>query len=209
MSTPYIGEIKTVAFNFPPRGFVSCAGQIMSISQNTALFSLLGTTYGGNGQNTFGLPNLQGRVAVGQGQSPGTSIYQLGEVAGTETVTLTSLQMPMHTHAATNTAQTISSPATLSGDISIPAQSGGAATNTPGTTVVLGKPGSPLYANASNTTLAPFTATLTGSASVAIPANSLGIQNGSAGGSQPFAILQPFLVINYVIATAGIFPSRN
>src|SRR5205809_5766020 len=88
----YIGEILMFAGKFAPRNWAFCNGQIMSIAQNTALFSILGTTYGGNGQTTFGLPNLQGRVAIHPGQSPGTSNYILGESAGTEQVTLTTNQ---------------------------------------------------------------------------------------------------------------------
>src|SRR5215510_8922011 len=99
----FIGMIVMFGGNFAPRGWAFCNGQLLSIAQNTALFSILGTTYGGNGQTTFALPNLQGRVAIHPGQSPGTSNYVLGESAGTESVTLTTNQMPMHTHAATVT----------------------------------------------------------------------------------------------------------
>ena len=85
-------------FNFAPQGWAMCNGQILPISQNTALFSLLGTSYGGNGQTTFALPDLRGRVAIQQGQGPGLSSYSIGEVTGVETVTLTSNQMPQHNH---------------------------------------------------------------------------------------------------------------
>lgn len=95
---PFIGQIITVPYNFAPRGFAFCQGQVLSIAQNTALFSLLGITYGGNGQTTFGLPNLNGRVAVGKGQGPGLNSVALGEQAGSETVTLTQAQMPAHSH---------------------------------------------------------------------------------------------------------------
>src|SRR4051812_28387187 len=89
------------AGNFAPRGFASCEGQILAISQNTALFSLLGTTYGGNGQTTFALPDLRGRSAIGQGQGPGLSPYVEGQTGGSETVTLTVNQLPPHTHNLT------------------------------------------------------------------------------------------------------------
>lgn len=102
MSEPFIGQISLVAFNFAPRGYAFCAGQIMSIAQNTALFSLLGTTYGGNGQTTFGLPDLRSRVPVGVGQGPGLSNVNLGEVGGSESVTMTSAQMPAHGHLASS-----------------------------------------------------------------------------------------------------------
>src|SRR5215211_5023310 len=98
MSEPFIGQIMLVPYNFAPRGWAFCQGQIMSIAQNTALFSLLGTTYGGNGQTTFALPDLQGRFPNGAGQGPGLSSYTLGQVAGAESVTLTQQQMPLHTH---------------------------------------------------------------------------------------------------------------
>jgi len=98
MSNPFIGEIRMVGFTFAPRGWALCNGQIMSIAQNTALFSLLGTTYGGNGQTTFALPDLRGRVPIHFGQGPGLSSYVQGEVAGTENVTLLQAQIPAHTH---------------------------------------------------------------------------------------------------------------
>lgn len=100
MSTPFVGEIKMVGFNFAPRGYLFCHGQLLSIQQNTALFSLLGTQFGGNGTTNFQLPNLQGRVPLKFGQGPGLSQYVIGEATGTETVTLTSAQMPAHTHTA-------------------------------------------------------------------------------------------------------------
>ena len=98
-TTAFLGEIMLVPYNFAPRGWAFCQGQILSIAQNTALFSLLGTTYGGNGQTTFALPDLRGRCALSAGQGPGLSNYDLGEVTGTESVTLTSPQMPAHNHA--------------------------------------------------------------------------------------------------------------
>ena len=94
----FLGEITLVPYNFAPRGYAFCQGQILSISQNTALFSLLGTTYGGDGVTTFGLPDLRGRCAVSSGQGPGLSNYDLGEQTGTETVTLNTGQMPAHNH---------------------------------------------------------------------------------------------------------------
>jgi microcystin-dependent protein len=98
MSEPFLGMIIIVPYNFAPRGWAFCAGQLLAIAQNTALFSLLGTTYGGNGQTNFGLPDLRSRVPVGQGQSPGNSYYDLGQVGGTESVTLIVQQIPSHTH---------------------------------------------------------------------------------------------------------------
>lgn len=98
MADPFLGQIQIVAFNFAPVGWASCDGQLLPISQNTALFSILGTTYGGNGVTTFGLPNLQGRTPVGAGQGAGLSPYVLGEQGGVEAVTLTPGQLPSHSH---------------------------------------------------------------------------------------------------------------
>ncbi|HEY1339855.1 MAG TPA: tail fiber protein [Bryobacteraceae bacterium] len=98
MSSPFLGEIRMAGFNFPPRTWAFCNGQILSISQNTALFSLLGTYYGGNGTSNFALPNLQSRIPLGVGQAPGLSDYVLGEMGGLENVTLLSTEMPNHNH---------------------------------------------------------------------------------------------------------------
>ncbi|MFN0314574.1 MAG: phage tail protein [Burkholderiales bacterium] len=100
MSDPYIGQIQAFGFNFAPRGWAQCNGQLLSIAQNQALFALLGTMYGGNGQTTFGLPDLRGRSPIHLGQGPGLSNYVQGEVGGVEVVTLSPQQMPAHTHAA-------------------------------------------------------------------------------------------------------------
>jgi microcystin-dependent protein len=98
LSDPFVGEIRLFGFNFAPVGWAMCQGQLLPISQNTALFSLLGTTYGGNGTSTFALPDLRGRVPVSQGQGLGLSPYSLGEIEGTETVTLSATQLPAHNH---------------------------------------------------------------------------------------------------------------
>lgn len=95
---PFVGEIRPVAFNFDPRGWAFCSGQLINISQNTALFSLLGTSFGGNGTSNFALPNLQGRIAVGQGQGPGLGSYDMGQQDGFQTVTLQPSQLPVHSH---------------------------------------------------------------------------------------------------------------
>lgn len=101
MQDPWLGEIALVAFNFAPVGWALCNGQLLSIAQNTALFSLLGTTYGGDGQTTFALPNLQSRVPLHFGQGPGLSAYALGQTVGVESVTLQTTQIPSHTHSYT------------------------------------------------------------------------------------------------------------
>ena len=113
MSTPFIGQIRMFGFNFAPRGWAQCNGQTLTIAQNTALFSLLGTTYGGNGQTTFALPNLQGRTPLHSGSGPGLSLRTLGQQGGSEAVTLATTQLPVHTHApaASNAAPTVGPPA--------------------------------------------------------------------------------------------------
>jgi microcystin-dependent protein len=183
MSTePFIGEIKIFGFNFAPVSYMTCQGQILSIAQNTALFSLLGTTYGGNGQTTFALPDLQGRVPIGQGQGPGLPPYSMGEVGGTTTATLTTNNMPIHNHAATGI------------NVRIPVTS--ASEDSSATNNYIG--------NAVNDTFGPV-ASPTNSLGAPVVSGT----TAPAGGSQPFSILNPYLTINYSIAINGIFPSRN
>ena len=98
MADPFVAEIRIFPFNFPPKGWALCNGQLMAISQNTALFSLLGTYYGGDGKSTFGLPDLEGSVAVDAGQGQGLSYYDLGQTGGTDTVTLLASEAPVHNH---------------------------------------------------------------------------------------------------------------
>ena len=169
----FLGGILIAGFNFAPRGFAFCNGQILSIAQNTALFSLLGTTYGGNGQTTFGLPNLQGRVPMHFGNGPGLTPRNLGEVAGTENTTLLIQNLPAHNHALNAYSET--------GNVGAPA--GALLANTGSLDPEYRTSGTP----------------------VAMGAGGI----GQTGGSQPFSNMQPYLVLNFVICTAGIFPSRN
>jgi microcystin-dependent protein len=181
---PYLGQIMLVPYNFEPRGWAFCNGQLLSIAQYTALFSLLGTTYGGNGQTTFALPDLRGRVPVSSGQGPGLSDYTLGEMAGQESVTLTSSQMPMHTHlAALNASTTLNE-----------------GSDTPNAQSVLGP---------SNDTAAGAEVKIYSNSSPNQPLASNSVTVQPAGGSQPFDNRPPYLTMNYVIALEGIFPSRN
>ncbi len=98
MAQPYIGELRMFAGNFPPNGWMFCEGQLLPIAENDVLFTLIGTTYGGDGETTFGLPDLRGRIPVHQGTGPGGTSYIMGQTGGTETVTLTSQQIPSHSH---------------------------------------------------------------------------------------------------------------
>lgn len=109
MTDPFLAEIRVFGFNFPPKGWAECDGQLMPISQNTALFSLLGTNFGGDGKSTFGLPNFQGSAGISQGEGSGLSPYYVGEEGGVPNVTLLQSEIPMHTH----TAQASNEPAEL------------------------------------------------------------------------------------------------
>jgi len=170
-----LGEIRIFAGNFPPVGWAFCNGQILPIAQNTALFSLLGTTYGGNGVSTFALPNLQGSVPIQQGQGPGLSQYDLGEVGGSNTVTLTQAEMPMHTHTVV-----VSQP-----EITQTGTSDDPTGKQPAMSVVNS------YGDTADTNMAPPT-----------------VNVAPSGGNQPMNNMQPYLVVNYIIALQGIFPQR-
>jgi len=215
MSQPFLGEIKAVGFNFPPRGYANCAGQIISIAQNSALFSLLGTAYGGNGVQTFQLPNLGGRVPIGQGQSPGTSNYVIGEVAGTEQVTLNSQQLPAHSHIANTTVtatSTLAATTTINAltapTARVPSPAGHLLTagsvTISGTPTIVQNYAAPGTGTAATLDASAATTSLTGGVSATAQTT---LQ--PTGNSLPVSILQPLVAINYVIALQGIFPSRN
>jgi microcystin-dependent protein len=165
MATPYLSEIKLVAFNYAPQGWALCNGQLLGILQNQALFSCIGTTYGGNGVETFALPNLQGSAPMSMGNG-----YDEGQTGGEAQVTLNINQIPAHAHQA----QGVSTTANLE-----PAAGNAWAASTDNP-----------YAASANTTMSAGAA-------------------GQAGGSQPHNNLPPYLVLNFIIALAGIFPSRN
>ncbi len=175
-----IATIMMFAGNFAPRNWAFCNGQLMAIAQNTALFSILGTTYGGDGRATFGLPNLQGRVAIGAGQGPGLSYYDLGQTAGTGSATMTNGEMPAHTHTAGAVAI----------DLTTSAASGTQANGN-----ILASPTADTYATAGT---AP-----------AVNYGGFSASVGPAGSTQPFSVMQPYLGMNYVICLAGVFPARN
>jgi len=140
MSNPFLGEIRMFCGNFNPRGWAFCAGQLLSIAQNDALYALLGTTYGGDGVNTFGLPDMRGRLPINQGQGPGLSAYVIGQMAGTESVTLTTQQMPGHNHLMLATTTVGDQPAPT--NTSFPATLTGTATlyAVPGTSALVQNP---------------------------------------------------------------------
>lgn len=205
MSDPFLGEIRTVGFNFAPIGWALCSGALVSIAQNNALFALLGVTFGGNGQSTFGLPDLQGRSPVGAGNGIGLSPIVPGQKNGTESATLTIGNLPSHTHTAQVTGGV-----SVSGSVSIPACSAptaGTIAATPGPTTVLGpisaggRPGELYTTTAANTTLAPMNVQLTGPT----PA----IANSLTGNNQPVGLRNPYLGLTFIIALQGVFPSRG
>jgi microcystin-dependent protein len=179
MAQPFIGQVIRVGFNFAPAGWMQCQGQLLPIDQYTALFQLIGTTYGGDGQTTFGLPDLRGRVPISMGQSPNTSNYVIGQSGGNERVMLTGPQMPQHSHFVNKT--------------------GTGTNNVPSTTALLADEGpqgiTQVY------TYAPYDA----ANQTALNSSSVGL----SGGNQPHENRQPFLVIRYCISLFGIFPSQN
>jgi len=193
---PFLATVMGWAPNFAPRGWAYCWGQILPIAQNTALFSLLGTTYGGNGQTTFALPNLASRLPVGAGQGPGLSNYELGQVGGTESTTLTINNLPAHTHTAALTGQ--QKVATSPGSTTLTA----AAVDS-----ILGAPN--FLDSGSGTTIDVNTFAAGGaspSVNLTIPVTGT---IGPTGGTQPFSLAPPYLAINWIIALEGIYPSRN
>lgn len=179
MVTPFLGEVRTFAFSFAPKAWAMCNGQQLSIAQNAALFSLLGTTFGGNGVTTFALPDLRGRTPLGQGTGPGLPSVNWGEVQGVESVTLNVTQIPQHNHLFTASSAPGTKKPLLNGlfadDVDTQAVDYFASPSAPGTSLL------PLYQ----------------------------LSMAQAGSNQPHSNLQPYLVINFCIALQGIFPSRN
>jgi microcystin-dependent protein len=181
MSSPFLSQILMFGGNYAPKNYALCNGQLLAINQNAALFSLLGTTYGGNGVNNFALPNLQSSLPVSFGQGPGLSFYNLGEVGGTPSVTLTQSTVPPHIHAfnACNSAGATTS-ASVAGNVpGTPSVSGGLFYATP--------PGNP-----------PIVPTAMGAGACS-----------TVGSNQAHTNLMPTLCISFAIALVGVFPSRN
>lgn len=204
MSDPFLGEIKMVGFTYAPRGYAMCQGQQMSIAQNSALFSLLGTNFGGNGQTTFGLPDYRGRTPVGMGQGPGLTFVNQGEMSGSESTTLSILQMPIHNHVATATATATSTGAlqvasTSSNPVAVPS-----ATNN----ILAASGGGPGSATIWSDQLGSTPVTLANPETINTTVG-VNVTVQQAGGSQPLPLRNPYLGTNFVIATEGIFPSRN
>lgn len=168
MADPFLGEIRTFSFNIVPQGWASCDGQLLQITQNNALYSLLGIRYGGDGKTNFNLPDFRGRAPIHY-----TTGYTIGSRAGSETVTLTTTQIPAHTHGLQATSNTTT-------------------VNTPGGNALASSPTSyPIYIDSANL--------------VQMNANALANEGGGAGHNN----MQPVLVLNFCIATTGIYPPRS
>jgi len=165
MAEPFLGEVKIISWNFPPKGWSFCNGQLLPINQNQALFSILGTTYGGDGRVTFGLPNLQGRMPVHVGDG-----VSLGELGGETAHTLNISEMPAHNHVPVGSSTTPPTSPSASGN--------------------LWAPNTNLYNSTANSSMNP---------ACVVP----------TGGSQPHENMSPYLVLNFIIALQGIFPSQN
>lgn|SRR5579864_1466976 len=166
MSEPFLGEIKIISWNFPPKGWVFCNGSLLPINQNQALFSILGTTYGGDGRQNFGLPNLQGRVPMHVGSG-----ISLGELAGETAHTLNISEIPAHTHTPVGSTKTPPTSTTPLNNLWAPNDANP-------------------YATTINNAMNPACITAT-------------------GGSQPHDNMSPYLVLNFIIALQGIFPSQT
>ena len=180
MTQPFIGQLMYVGFNFAPKGWAMASGQLLPINQNQALFSLLGTFYGGNGVNNFALPDMRGRAPVHQGQGPGLSTYTIGEPTGTESHTLAANNLPLHTHSMTVSTSNATAQEPVAGVLLAKAVSDG------------GKMQPNIYVAAAGSTGVFMTSAL-----------------NIAGSNLPFALSKPYLVITCNVALVGIFPSRN
>lgn len=186
-----IGEIRGFGGNFAPRAWAFCNGQLLAISQNTALFSILGTTYGGDGRTSFALPDLRGRAPISAGTGPGLSTHKLGARSGTETVTLNVLQIPSHFHAAITTK----TGAVQSFGRDVDAGESGAEETVAGNTQTSN------YAEITNTDLVPH--------GIISDTTNYTVQVAPTGGSQPHNNMQPYLTIYWIICLQGVFPSRS
>jgi microcystin-dependent protein len=204
-----------VGFSYAPRGWLLCNGQQVAISQNQALFALLGTTFGGNGTSTFGIPDARGRVMVGVGQAMTGTTYNWGQVAGTEQVTMTTNQMPNHTHQAVFTP--MGGPVTCTSSLqaaAVPPPQRSSETAAPAAGSLLGTAAETGGTSASPVIYAPAgtgTAVNLGGLSVSVSGGITGgsVTIGATGGNLPVPIMQPYLAVYTTICAYGIYPSRN
>jgi len=185
MEPVFLGEISMFAGNFAPRGWALCDGQLLAISQNTALFSILGTTYGGDGRTTFGLPRLRGRTPMHPGNGPGLSRRRLGESLGTEFNVLHQLNLPSHNHIAITNV-----------DVKVAVNSASGEDSEPNDQYIAG--GNNIYIDAAGTN--QYLGGVSAAATTTL---------GLSGNNQSINNIQPSLVMNYIIALSGLYPSRN
>lgn len=196
---PFIGEITWVAFEYCPRGWADTNGQLLPIAQNTALFALLGTQYGGNGTTTFALPDLRGRKMVHVGTGPGLSPVDQGQTGGSESSTLTFAQLPAHSHTATTTVDGAQVTSTLYGSAA-----SGNSTSPAGAALATTKKSTQTYVAAS-----PDQAMADGSVRSSVTGGTATTTISASGGGQPFPVRDPYLGLRACIALVGIFPTRN
>ena len=178
---PFLAEITLFGGNFAPRGWAFCDGQLLPIASNSALFSLLGTTYGGDGRTTFALPDLRGRAPIGPRHGPGLSSYRLGQKGGVEYVILNQTQIPSHTHTINHTLQ-------------VRADAGSGATTDDPTNAFIANDGNNQFNPVADANMGPLAGT---------------ISAFNTGGNLSHENRQPFLALNYIIALQGVFPSRS
>ncbi|MFK2823127.1 phage tail protein [Arcobacter sp. YIC-80] len=191
MAEPYLGEIRTVGFNFAPRGWALCEGQLLSINQYQALFSLLGTTYGGDGRTTFALPDLRGRTSIGVGKGAGLSQRRWGERSGSEMTILNLSNLPSHNHLV------------VPGSLHVHNAAGNQDTidsSTKSLAISATADRTPVLANNSFSTEPP-TEVINDAVASSV--------TGNTGGTQAFNNMQPYLALYHIIALVGVFPSRN
>lgn len=181
----YIGQIMMFAGNFAPRNWAMCDGQLLPIANYTALFSILGTTYGGDGRTTFGLPNLKGRAALHPGRGPGLTDIRLGQQGGNDNVQLSILELPNHDHSG----------ATLKGTLGVNEEDGDSE-DPQGRNFGVATSGTPYNSNANDKVMAADTVSITG-------------ETGNTGGGSPFPSRNPYQGMNYIIALEGLYPPRS
>ena len=199
MEEGFLGEVRMFVGNFAPRGWILCEGQILAISQNTALFSIIGTNYGGDGRTTYGVPDLRSRMPIGVGRGAGLNyVPTLGKKHGIESVTMSQNNMPAHTHTSTTTSATA--------DITINAYS-----KTPGFGASTNDPDGAILADTSTTQIYSKTAPNKKMAAGMATIENLAVTStiGNTGGSVPVSFSPPTQGINFIMCVSGIFPSRN
>lgn len=188
-SEPFLGQIQMIGFNFAPSGWATCDGQLLQISQNTALFSLLGTTFGGDGEVTFGLPDMRGRDALHVGNGPGLTEVRWGQKDGVETVTMTQAKMANHTHAASTTVSSTLKGTDSAGD-----------STTPGANILASKNRTDIYRVASVPDVDMHADSVASTATTTVD---------PVGGGQAINVRNPYIGVYHVIALVGVFPSSN